>query len=202
MFCCFVLFFFFKILPRNPTSCLGASENTDVVNVGLAVGSLFTFFSSFDCCCGTHSLLARHFNKCWHLLCRLVSTRWGKGQTTRRLLIRWESTTTPPPPPPPQTALPHHRVCVVLLKHTISADLLPNGPMALKPRASLMSSLVILQYSHPGPPCKEENSFSLSSYLCSTGTTHLRCSGVFKCLRFFWTVLASGQTPREKMQGL
>lgn len=36
-------------------------------------------------------------------------------------------------------------------------DLLPNLSMELKPRTFLTSLLVILQYSHAGPPCIGEN---------------------------------------------
>lgn len=39
--------------------------------------------------------------------------------------------------------------------------LLPNGPIALKPRACLTSPLVILQYSHPGPPCRRDSNDGL-----------------------------------------
>lgn len=48
------------------------------------------------------------------------------------------------------------------------ADLLPNAVRVLKPRAFLMSALVILQYSHPAPPChgqmKEEKEFQSDTH--------------------------------------
>lgn len=48
------------------------------------------------------------------------------------------------------------RVCPTVASVFTVAYLLPNFVKELKPRASLMSALVILQYSHPGFPCSGE----------------------------------------------
>lgn len=166
---------------------------------GISCWILVYLFSSLCCRCGTHSLLARHFDKCWHLLCWLVSTHWGEGQTSSCLLTRWESTTSAPSPPwahcPTAVFVLCCWKCLSWLRLTSKwadsaetqslFDVRPGYSAVLTSRPSLQGG--------------EQFFFSLSSYLRCTGTTHLRCLGVLRCLRFFWTVLASGETPREKV---
>lgn len=152
-----------------------------VCESGISRWILVYLVSLFCFCCGAHSSLARHLDKCWHLLCRLVSTCLCERQTRRCLLMRWESTTSPMSP------LPHHCVCVELLELQCARwirltskwangaktqslfDVLPGYSAVLASRSSL----------------KEEKNFSILSYLRSTGTVQPRCLGVCRCLRFF-----------------